>query len=268
MHGVGKDNDVSLRRRIDPQRRAGKPGVPVRANGQEVTAIGRKRRIDVPAEGADRGQRRRRLRRGHFLDRERRQDGSAAIQHGLRVLGNVVGGGEQAGVSGDSAHAARGGIVHDAAQHGAALVLPFERQVERHSGLYVLRGRDFRQPLLGRQEARVRHVQRFINMRQRVLVERHAGNAVHQLAQHFEINVAIQEARARGINRRFVVCHLERGVVSLPRLLQVEVLAQAGSMRKKLSEGDLLLAVGAEFRDVLRHRIVQANLAQLHHAHD
>ena len=57
----------------------------------------------------------------------------AAVQHGLRKLRDIVGGGEQAGIAGHSAHLARRGIVHDAAQDLAGV-------------LVALRGSDARQP--------------------------------------------------------------------------------------------------------------------------
>ena len=69
----------TLRRRIDPERRAGEPGVPERSERQQLAAIRRVRRVDVPAEAAHVRIAGRRRRRRHLRDRERRQDARAVV---------------------------------------------------------------------------------------------------------------------------------------------------------------------------------------------
>ena len=66
------------RRRIDPQRRAGEAGVAERAERQQLAAVRRVRRVDVPAEAADVRIAGAARRRRHLRDGQRRQDARAA----------------------------------------------------------------------------------------------------------------------------------------------------------------------------------------------
>ena len=50
MHAVRQEDDEHPGRRIDPDRRAGEAGVPERSDRQQLAAVRRERRIDVPAE--------------------------------------------------------------------------------------------------------------------------------------------------------------------------------------------------------------------------
>ena len=110
-----------------------------------------------------------------------------AAQHIFCEFGKIVGCREEAGVAGDSAHAARGGIVDDAAQHFAILI--------------VLRGRYARRPLCGRKKACVFHAERREDVLAGVLVERLAGYFLYDEAERLEVDVAIDEARAGRVFR-------------------------------------------------------------------
>ena len=52
MDPVRQEDDEHLRGRIDPDRRAREAGVAERADRQQLAAVGRERRVDVPAEAA------------------------------------------------------------------------------------------------------------------------------------------------------------------------------------------------------------------------
>ena len=54
---------------------------------------------------------------------------------------------------------------------------------------------------LRRIEARRRHAQRTEDVGLRVLIQRHAADLLHQLAQHDEANVAVEEGRAGRIHQ-------------------------------------------------------------------
>jgi len=88
--------------RIDPDGCSGEAGVAEGADGKQLAAVAGKRRIDVPAQAAQDGLVRRALRLGELPDGERIEQADAiqfaAIDHHLREAGQVVGGGEEAGV--------------------------------------------------------------------------------------------------------------------------------------------------------------------------
>ena len=147
------------RRRIDPDRGPGESRVAERSERQELAAIRRIRRIDVPAEPADVRLAGRRRRRRHPADGQRRQnaraaDRAAAEQHAA-VEREIRRGAEHPRVPGDAAHPPRGRIVHDAAQH--LHVGPLARPSERRARLGR---RDARHQRRRRVERRLLHPQR------------------------------------------------------------------------------------------------------------
>ena len=48
MYAIGEQNDVSLAEWIDPQRGPGETGVTIGADREQLAAIRRKRRVDIP----------------------------------------------------------------------------------------------------------------------------------------------------------------------------------------------------------------------------
>ncbi len=137
VHGIGQQDDVGLCGGIDPQRCAGKTGVPKAAHGKQFTAIGSVGRIDVPSKAAQNRLRLRLLRGGHLLNRQRRPDLAVVIEKRLGELGEVISSRKHAGMPGDAAHLAGGRIVHDASQQltgmrihlcGRDLVAPLGRR--------------------------------------------------------------------------------------------------------------------------------------------
>src|SRR5205809_8137223 len=85
-------------------------------------------------------------------------------------------------MSGNPAHAFGGGIMDKAAQQAPVI---------------YSQGRcDFRLPRCWRQKSSMLHSQRLENMRVSVFLQRHAGDALHQLTQHNEIDVTIDKLGA------------------------------------------------------------------------
>ncbi len=138
-----------------------------RANGQQQSAVGGKRRINVPSQPALYQGIRRLLRRRHLFDGVSGQN-AFAINQRLGVECEIARGGEQAGVSDHSSHALRCRVLHRSAQN-----------------LALADGKRFRNvvpPRHWRLEPRVLHSQRLKNVRIGVLLQRHAGEPLYNLS--------------------------------------------------------------------------------------
>ena len=137
MHAVREEHHEHLRGRIDPDRRSGEPGVSKGSDRQQLAAVGREARIDVPSQGSKVPILRRRHRRRHLRDRERRQHAdppiAAAVQHHPAEDGEIGRRAEQSRMAGDTIHSPGRRIVHDAAQH--LHVRAFARPAERRAAL-------------------------------------------------------------------------------------------------------------------------------------
>ena len=145
MHAVRQEDHVAPGPRIDPQRRAGEACVAERSGGEQIAAIPRIRRVDVPAEAACFVHAGRRHRMRHSIDGQRRQnadssDSSAAQEHPAE-LGQIGRGAEQSGMAGHAAHAPRRRVVHGPAQ-------------KRDRGIAGNAGPRHRPALLGRRNPR------------------------------------------------------------------------------------------------------------------
>ena len=88
------------------------------------------------------------------------QHACAAAGDHARVSREVRRRGEKPRVAGDAAHAPRGGIMHDTAEHHAILIR--------------LRGRDARLPVLRRQKTSGRHAERAKDLALREFIQRRA----------------------------------------------------------------------------------------------
>ncbi len=225
-----------------------------RTNGQQIATIGRKGGINVPPQSANIGQVGRLLGRGHLLDDPGRQYGCTTVEHRLGELRQVVSGRKYSGVTGHSTHRSRRGIVHHAAQHSSG-------------ALVVLGGSNARRPGLRRIEGRHRHAERAEDIVLRVLIERHATHALHQFAKHDEVDVAVHKNSAGRVHQLFGVGPRVGFVQSAPIRLQVEVGTQPRVVGHQLADGDIVLAVLRKLWNVLRYRVIQLHLPELHHAH-
>src|SRR5205085_9799555 len=108
--------------RVDPEDGAGESGVAERADGIELAARPRVAGVEIEAAGALDRHVGRRLVTGQHMDYLGLEDRRAAAKEHARVAGQVLRGGEEAGVAGHAAHAAGGGVVDDASQHHTSLV--------------------------------------------------------------------------------------------------------------------------------------------------
>ena len=108
--------------------------------------------------------------------------------------------------------------MHDSAQHFAAAAAHWRHGAHRRVqlGIFVLRRRNVRPPLRRRLKARVFHAERLVEVSIDIFVERDGGDPVHQFAQDFEVNVAVQKTRSRRQDGLFVVNAPHRFVVTLP----------------------------------------------------
>ena len=217
MHRVREQDDVRIAGRIDPDRGACESRVPKGADGKQLAARAGVGRVDIPPQSAQDRSRSRLLRRSHLLNRFAGQNLRMVAQQILRKLGQIIRRRKQPRVPRHSAHPSRRGIVHYAAQHNSIVV--------------VLRGSDARHPARGRKKRRLRHVQRSKHVRRRVFIQRHAGDFLHDKAEHFEIDVAINKPRAWRIRGLNLHRHFEGRVAAVPRFLQIQIGRQAGKVR-------------------------------------
>lgn len=119
-----------------------------------------------------------------------------------------------------------------------------------------------------REKARVRHAKRNEDRPRGEAIERLACHFLYQKAQHFEIDIAVDEPCARRIHRLLLHGHCKRGGAALPWRREVEIGREAGEVRQQFANRDVLLAVLRELRQIGCHRIIEAHAAvlnQLHH---
>ena len=153
-----------------------------------------------------------------------------------------------------ASHAPGSRIMHDAPQHSTVLVI-FGRS-------------DFRAPGRIRQETRAQHLQRRKDVRLGVLVQRHPGNTFHQGAQDNEICVAVDETRTRRLLRGLLKRHAVRGLLALPRRLQIYVRRQTRVMGKQLPYRDVFFSVLPKLGNVLHDIVVEPHFAPFKQLHD
>ncbi len=198
------------------------------------------------------------MRRGEFLH-GRRAENSGSIRfpepdHHLRELCQVIGGGEESGVSRDAAHVAGSWIVNHAAQWLAGDRID-------------LGGGDPGFERRGRLEHRFPHSQGLENVFTREISECLATQPMHNFTHQNEVDVTVNEAESRAANRFIGQGPVNARVVTAPDRQQVEIGPQAGKMRHQIADGNLAVA-SLKFGQIVGHGIVEANLAlieELHH---
>src|SRR6202008_44629 len=122
IDGIGHHDYISIIGRIDPDRCPGETRVTEGTNRKELTAITRKRRIDIPSRSAQRSAGRRLSWRCHLKQRDPLQWEAAmtAVKPIDQVLSkdrDIACAAEETGMSCDSTHAARSRIMDRPAQH-------------------------------------------------------------------------------------------------------------------------------------------------------
>ena len=102
----------------------------------------------------------------------------------------------------------------------------------------------------------------------RVLAERLARQLLDQRPKHDEVDVAIDEGRAR----RPVGCHFKRHAIrrllAFPFFRQIEVFRQSRVVDQQLADGDVLLAILRKFGEIPGNRIGHAKFALFPKLHE
>ncbi len=202
MNGVGEDDDIRVADGIHPERCAGEAGVAEGADGEEGAAIAGVGRVDVPAEGAEGRCRWRAARartifwrtmreRGNWLGRPARRSSRfcAKMATSSAVLKRPAWPAtppmrREVGSWTTPRSMTSPGKVCDSGLPEAAA--PCSHCVGAMSGIHDC----------WRQKAGVCHAQRRIDVLQRVLIERQAGELFDEGAEHDEVDVAVDEALA------------------------------------------------------------------------
>src|SRR5208337_2406159 len=227
--------------------------VSVTAHRQQLPAVARKGRIDVPPESAQRRPVHWLLWRGHLCNRRRSQYAAPAVEQSLRKKRQIVGGGKYSRMTRHAAHPASRGIVHYSAQQVMILIF-FGRS-------------DSRLPRMRRKEPSLVHTERRKNMLRRIFIERIARKALCERSQHHEVDIAVMKRRPWGPVGRDLKRHAIRGVLALPLLHQVEIFRQPRVVHQQLPDRNLLLPVLPKLGKVLRHRIAHAKFPLLPKLH-
>src|SRR5580658_11043326 len=118
----------------------------------------------------------------------------------------------------DTAHTARGWIVHKTPEH--------------HS-MFVLRRCDAAAPLHWRQKSSVFQAQRFRNVLQLVLVEAKAGEFLDHGSENDEVEITVAELRSRSGDRNAGKSAAPRLLLAQPYIVQREIGGQSRIMREQ-----------------------------------
>ena len=237
MHAVRQEDDEGPRRRVDPQRRAGEAGMAEGPDREQVAAVGRVARVDVPPQPASVRQMRRGGDAGHAGHAEggeqaRAVERAAGEQHRAEPR-EVAGSAEQPRVAGDPAHAPRGGVVHPPPQHDRSGPPAGPRQGRARLG----RG-DAGHERGRRVEGRVDHPQGPEYPLVREAFEGHPADPSDYLPQQHEVQVAVDEPFAGGRGRRQGEDAGDGRPGALEDLLERQVGGEAGRVRQQLGDGD------------------------------
>src|ERR1700730_18649439 len=93
---------------------------------------------------------------------------------------------------------------------------------------------------------------------------------MHNLAEEYEIDIAIDEFCFRGTGGFIDQCPVNTGFVTTPLRLQIEIRAQAGEMGHKIADGYWALPT-LKFRQIHVYAVIDPDpplLKQLHQAAD
>ena len=134
--------------------------------------------------------------------------------------------------------------------------------------IHDLRWRDAFHLGSGRQIARIHHSQRLIDFPRHKLLERCVGDALHDFPEEEEVDVAVAEGGAGGGGRLLLARLLNSGPLAVPVGLGLDVPPQSGDVQHQLADGDGLLAVALELRDVGLDGLIQFHTAALDQEHD
>src|SRR5439155_14164741 len=201
---------------------------------------------NVPTESARRTVFRDRMWPSHGRNRHRTKNSDAvensAVQKHLAKDREVVGSGKQASVACYSAHPKRSWVVDLPPQPLLSFGSGVRASVAEiiHLTATLFRGRDSCfQPRVGT-KASVTHTERRKNISARELVEHQSAHAMHDLAERYVVDVAVNEARAWLRAQRLAVQTLHRFVVSTPSFPQIEIRSEASHVRQQVFDRDCI----------------------------
>ncbi len=179
---------------------------------------------------------------------------AATVEEHPGIKREIVRGGEKPGVPGHSAHAARGGIVHHAADEGSV-------------GLAGGRGDQGMQSGFGKIH-RPGHSERPVDFLRGELVESLAADPPDHLAQQDEVDVAVTKERP---GRRIGFLHEREGdslVVIVGPARDPDAGTQPGGVRHQVADGDGRLFFGFELGQILRGGRIELEEAAFTQQHD
>ena len=259
MHAVRQKDDEHARRRIDPDRRAGEPGVAERAERQQLAAIGRVGRVDVPAEAADVGL----ARRASPATSSARRSAATArarppIAPPLSSMRQKIA--RSAAVLNSPAWPAtppiRRAVGSWTTPRSIVACGPSQGQP---NGVHGSVGAIARRTRRRRLEHRLAHAERPEDPRLHELVERLLATPGDDLGEQEEVDVAVDEPPAR---RRVGTSSVARRIASscpVHGVRQVDVGPQAGHVRQQIAHRDARLAVACELGNERRDRVGEAD---------
>src|SRR5687767_11960056 len=132
----------------------------------------------------------------------------------------------------DTVHPERGWIMNFATKPLIAIricVLRAVTEISSLRALFLCRSNTCSQCCIGT-KARAPHSERQEDVFASKLIEWHAADATHNLAQGNESDVAINEPGARRVSQRFAGQSIDGFIVAGPTIFQVEVRRVAGAM--------------------------------------
>src|ERR1051326_8077110 len=151
-------------------------------------------------------------------------------------------------------HAARSWIMHNAMQHLASLV--------------VLSGRDEWQPFFGGKKTGMAHPQGNKDIVGAVRIQRHATDFFHQSAEHDVVDISINKFHSRWRDRYRGEGHVIGHVAASPGACQVQIGSKTGGVGEEIANSNVSFVILSEFRNVLRNRVIEANLTLFGELHD
>ena len=255
VDAVGEHDQVGVARRIDPDRRAGEPGVPDRAHGKERRQHTRERRREVPPERAHRPAVRVGLpheRDGLGLEVPVAVERPLVHEHPAEPR-QVGGRREEARVAGDAPERARARIVRLALEHVAIEV--FRRRHPAPHGV-------------ARVERRVAQAERAEEHPVEIAVEGVAAHAPDDLAEQDEAGVAVLEAGARRIVERDLGERPGRCRKSRRDRARGRDRQEARAVGQDPPDGDPVEGPAPELPQVAPERRVELDRAPLDEGHD
>ena len=255
MHAIAEEDHETLRGRVDPDAGAGPAGVTKRgARGEPPAARTGEAGVDVPAEPATVGTvvlhaRHRSDTRG--IQNAHAVEFTAADQHPGEA-GEVGGGGEEPGVTGDAAHPAGGRIVHDAVDHPTV-----DQLGGGNAGKLFLR----------RQESGVGQLEGAEDFLLAIDVERATADEADEFAEHDVVDIAIHERALRHAAELFRAGAFDGAGVAVPGGSGGDARPETRHVDHEVPDLDDVLPVLAEGRKVTgdgRFEIELAALDELH----